>query len=163
LISIGGLITCQNANGNLTVTTHPYFSRIVDMPSGSSALSDRMHADYDPESKTNDANTTALTDRFCQALALLKLELGMTVNHILGIKTSNHSYVAWETALMIDRRPIWLALSHKAMEQLNVDLAIRVYRQLGDAGMVMALCDFIHIEDKNLVAGNQLNNVSELD
>jgi hypothetical protein len=32
-------------------------------------------------------------------------------------------------------RQYWLALSHKAMEMLNVELALRVYRQLGDAGM----------------------------
>ncbi len=46
---------------------------------------------------------------------------------------------AWEVALELDRRQFWLALSGKAMEMMNVELAMRVYRQLGDAGMVMAL------------------------
>ena len=62
-----------------------------------------------------------LGDRFCQALVLLKLES------------------AWEVALELDRRQFWLALSGKAMEMMNIELASRVYRQLGDAGMVMAL------------------------
>jgi WD repeat-containing protein 19 len=56
-----------------------------------------------------------------QALVLLKLES------------------AWEVALELDRRQFWLALSGKAMEMMNIELAMRVYRQLGDAGMVMAL------------------------
>ena len=46
---------------------------------------------------------------------------------------------AWEVALELDRRQFWLALSGKAMEMMNIELAMRVYRQLGDAGMVMAL------------------------
>jgi len=39
------------------------------------------------------------------------------------------------------------------METLNVELASRVYRQLGDAAMVMALQDCMHIEDRLLLAG----------
>ena len=73
--------------------------------------------------------------RFCQALALLKLE---------------H---AWQAALDLDKKPYWLALSHKAMDLLNVELAMRVCRQLGDAGMVMALQDCLHVEDRYLLAG----------
>ncbi|KAJ1416172.1 hypothetical protein B484DRAFT_302829, partial [Ochromonadaceae sp. CCMP2298] len=74
-------------------------------------------------------------NKFCQALALLNLNS------------------AWEVALELDRRQFWLALSGKAMELMNVDLASRVYRQLGDAGMVMALEACRNIEDKNLLAG----------
>jgi WD repeat-containing protein 19 len=36
---------------------------------------------------------------------------------------------------------------------MNIELACRVYRQLGDAGMVMALQECLNIEDKNLLAG----------
>ena len=49
----------------------------------------------------------------CSPLALLKLE------------------EAWQAALELDERPCWLALSGKAMEMLNVELATRVYRKLG--------------------------------
>ena len=72
-------------------------------------------------------NTAQLTvcfcaSRFCQALALVKLE------------------TAWQAALEIDRRQFWLALSGKAMELLDVDLAIRVYRQLG-------MCDYVVVDE----------------
>ena len=40
------------------------------------------------------------------------------------------------------------------MELLDIELACRVYKQLGDAGMVMALQDMEHIEDKDLLAGH---------
>jgi WD repeat-containing protein 19 len=61
---------------------------------------------------------------------------------------------AWQVALELDRRPIWLALSGKAMELLNPELAIRIYRQLGDAGMVSSLQTLMHVEDKYLLAGH---------
>ena len=77
-----------------------------------------------------------LSDKFCQALAKLKLD------------------VAWEVALEIDKRQFWLALSNKAMDLLNIELTCKIYRQLGDAGMVMALRECQHIEDKNLLAGH---------
>jgi WD repeat-containing protein 19 len=40
------------------------------------------------------------------------------------------------------------------MELMDVALAIRVYRQLGDAGMVMGLDRLRGIEDKKLLAGH---------
>jgi WD repeat-containing protein 19 len=73
---------------------------------------------------------------FSQALALLRLNS------------------AWEMALVINSRSYWLALAGKAMEQLELDIAQRVYRQLGDAGMVMALEKVRAAEDKNLLAGH---------
>jgi len=60
---------------------------------------------------------------------------------------------AWQAAIDLDIRHYWLALSHKAMECLDIDLAIRVYRQLRDAGMVMALQKCLHLEEKTLLAG----------
>eukprot|EP01035_Chromulina_nebulosa_P018174 gene18174-23832_t len=44
------------------------------------------------------------------------------------------SEVAWIIANEIDMKQYWLSLSGKAMELLDIDLAIKVYRQLGDAG-----------------------------
>jgi WD repeat-containing protein 19 len=73
---------------------------------------------------------------FAQNLALLRLK------------------TAWHLALQINKRSHWLALSGKAMEQLDIEMAIRVHRQLGDAGMVMGLERIQHIEDKNLLAGH---------
>ena len=89
----------------------------------------------DPHEVEED-DPTAHQSKFCQALALLQLEQ------------------AWEAALKLDRRQFWLALSGKAMELLQIDLACRVYRQLGDAGMVMALQEMAQHEDKDLLAGH---------
>lgn len=40
------------------------------------------------------------------------------------------------------------------MEVLDVQMAVHVYRQLGDAGMVMGLERIAYVEDKNLLAGH---------
>ncbi|CAM9385562.1 unnamed protein product, partial [Hapterophycus canaliculatus] len=61
---------------------------------------------------------------------------------------------AWRAALQLDERRYWLALSNKAMEVLDVQMAVHVYRQLGDAGMVMGLERIAYVEDKNLLAGH---------
>ena len=42
----------------------------------------------------------------------------------------------------------------QAMEVLDVQMAVHVYRQLGDAGMVMGLEQIAYVEDKNLLAGH---------
>jgi len=73
---------------------------------------------------------------FSQTLALLRLNK------------------AWKFAQMMNSIPYWKALATKAMEQLNIEMAIKVYRELGDAGMVMGLESIMHIEDKNLLAGH---------
>jgi WD repeat-containing protein 19 len=75
---------------------------------------------------------------FCQNLALLRLK------------------DAWNAAIDINKRPYWLALSGKAMDVLDVNMAIRVYRQLGDAGMVLGLERIKPFEDTNLLAGHIL-------
>ena len=57
-----------------------------------------------------------LRAQFAQYLSLLRL------------------HQAWEVAKQLNNRSFWLALSGKAMEMLEVELAMRVYRELGDAG-----------------------------
>ena len=122
IVSMGGVLTCQQTSGALMTIRHPYFDMITDEK-------------YDKSNRNNDTDPQVLENRFCQSLALLKLES------------------AWLTALELDAKRYWLALSGKAMEMLNVELASRVYRQLGDAGMVMALHQCMHIEDRFLLAG----------
>mmetsp|Transcript_13758 Transcript_13758/g.22763 ORF Transcript_13758/g.22763 Transcript_13758/m.22763 type:complete len:1465 (-) Transcript_13758:1902-6296(-) len=131
LLTISGSLTCQNMGGNLTTCYHPYFDQLnngmgLESPTGSGRK----------QGGKNNATPTMQRNRFCQSLALLKLE------------------DSWQAALDLDKREYWLALSGKSMEMLNVELAIRVYRQLGDAGMVMALQPCMHIEDKHLLGGH---------
>ena len=61
---------------------------------------------------------------------------------------------AWDIAVKMNSDAHWLALAAKAMESLNLSLALRVYRATGDAGMVQALQKISNIEDKNLLAGH---------
>ena len=133
IISIGGILTCQTASGNLNPIIHPYFTSIPDTILASQGINFIVKDKILLES-TSEKQATLL--KFCQSVALLQLEN------------------AWQAALELDKRQYWLALSHKAMEMLNVELALRVYRQLGDAGMVMALENYQHIEDRYLLAGN---------
>ena len=46
---------------------------------------------------------------------------------------------AWELATRLKEKALFSALGEAALRQLDINLATRVYRQLGDAGMVMAL------------------------
>lgn len=60
---------------------------------------------------------------------------------------------SWREALKINERRFWLALANKALEVLDIEVAIRVYRLLNDAGMVLALEKLLSVEDKNLLSG----------
>jgi len=133
LISNAGVITCQVAStGAIATVMHAFFNDVNDDQSPHSAKN--KNPSSSPDQRTG--ATRGLVNRFCQAIALMKLE------------------VAWQTALDLDRRAYWLALSNRAMEMLNIDVALRVYRQLGDAGMVMALLQSQNVEDKFALAGN---------
>jgi WD repeat-containing protein 19 len=61
---------------------------------------------------------------------------------------------AWNAARQLNGRAYWYALSYKAMELMDVRLASRVYRELGDAGMVMGLERLLDVEDVKLLAGH---------
>ena len=61
---------------------------------------------------------------------------------------------AWDVALLVDQRELYAKLGHQALQHLDVALAVRVYRQLMDAGMVMTLQKLQSIEDANLLAGH---------
>lgn len=131
IISSNGVLTCQSVVGNLTTIVHPYFDQLAENEAAlGGGSNNRRKGDVDGV-----VDKKKLTERFCQCLALLKLES------------------AWLAALELDKKQFWLALSGKAMETLNVELAARVYRQLGDAAMVMALQECMYIEDRYLLAG----------
>lgn len=61
---------------------------------------------------------------------------------------------AWRSALELGDRNCWLKLAQKALELLDIELAIRVYRELGDCAMVLTLEELRHIEDTHLLAGH---------
>lgn len=61
---------------------------------------------------------------------------------------------AWKLATTIDSPDYWLALAGRAMHTLDISMAKRAYRQLGDSGMVLGLARIEGIEEKNLLAGH---------
>lgn len=61
---------------------------------------------------------------------------------------------AWEVAKLLDERELYLKLGKAALLSLDVELARRAYRQLGDACMVLALNRLENVEDSKLLAGH---------
>lgn len=95
---------------------------------------------HDQLQKSSRAVPTGEVERsiFRQNLSLLRME------------------AAWKLALTIDSRDYWLALAGRAMHTLDIAIAKRAYRQLGDSGMVLGLNRIESIEEKNLLAGHVL-------
>lgn len=62
---------------------------------------------------------------------------------------------AWKLCKkMDDQDKQWRLLALQAIEDLNLDFAMKAFRIIGDAGMVMALEDIRNYEDVNLVSGH---------
>eukprot|EP00750_Incisomonas_marina_P015809 INCI18667.1.p1 GENE.INCI18667.1~~INCI18667.1.p1 ORF type:complete len:1397 (-),score=234.22 INCI18667.1:122-4312(-) len=95
----------------------------------------RTHTDADVRSIRKSDNKKGLPICFAQNLTLLRLK------------------PAWSIASMDGDENLWRCLSEKALEVLNLEMAIKVYRHLGDAGMVLTLEEFAHIEDRFLLSG----------
>ncbi|XP_064636625.1 WD repeat-containing protein 19-like isoform X3 [Lineus longissimus] len=60
---------------------------------------------------------------------------------------------AWNFCSILNSKEAWLDLGKAALQNLEIDFAIRVYRNIGDAGMVMSLIKIKDIEDRNLLSG----------
>lgn len=63
---------------------------------------------------------------------------------------------AWEAAVDLKSRDAWGALCDAALNAMDIDLAIWVFRFQQAASMVLSLERIRHIEDKNLLAGHVL-------
>lgn len=138
LVCINGAVSCQAPDGSMSTFNHPYFDKLNGSAGGVWGDESAPRGAAAARNRRGGGDPNVLKPEFCQCIALVKLES------------------AWKVALQLDKRAYWFALSNKAMEMLNIELAIRVYRQLGDAAMVQALQDLVHIEDKNLLAGHVL-------
>lgn len=61
---------------------------------------------------------------------------------------------AWEVCKQMNSSDEWQRFGRAAVADLDVTLAIKVFRQCGgNAAMVMALEDVLHVEDVNYVSG----------
>jgi WD repeat-containing protein 19 len=111
---------------------------VVTCQHSSGKISSITSCTHDQLQKTSKASGETDKAIFRQLLSLLRLDL------------------AWKYASTIDSRDYWRALAGRAMQVLDISMANRVYRQLGDAGMVLGLERIEYIEEKNLLAGHVL-------
>lgn len=72
------------------------------------------------------------------------------VDDVIGVQLSKRA----DFSLRPKSRAPFRPPRPQAMEVLDVQMAVHVYRQLGDAGMVMGLERIAYVEDKNLLAGH---------
>jgi hypothetical protein len=61
---------------------------------------------------------------------------------------------AWDLAVKLGDKKAFKVLGMQALELLDIELAIRCFRQLHDVAMVYALEKVRHLEDKHLLAGH---------
>ncbi|MCJ8749256.1 hypothetical protein PDJAM_G00174210 [Pangasius djambal] len=61
---------------------------------------------------------------------------------------------AWSLCSVLGRTEAWAELGRACLHHMEVELAIRVYRSMGNVGMVLSLEDIKGIEDQNLLAGH---------
>ncbi|KAK7874235.1 hypothetical protein R5R35_006274 [Gryllus longicercus] len=61
---------------------------------------------------------------------------------------------AWKTCQVLNQRESWTLLAEAVLKNLNVEFAMRVYRHMGDVGMVWSLQTLQGIEDQRLLAGH---------
>lgn len=60
---------------------------------------------------------------------------------------------AWKICEFLDDPDAWYELGKQAMIDLDIELALRVFRRISDAGMVHSLEKIVSIEEKNLLSG----------
>ncbi|XP_072526408.1 WD repeat-containing protein 19 [Salminus brasiliensis] len=61
---------------------------------------------------------------------------------------------AWSVCKALGSSEAWAELGRACLHHMEVELAIRVYRNMGNVGMVLSLEDIKGIEDQNLLAGH---------
>lgn len=81
---------------------------------------------------------------------LPKTDLETSFNHCLALKRFKE---AWALARILDSKETWTEFGKKAIYHLDIELAMRVYRKMGDVAMVQSLESIQDTEDKNLLAG----------
>ncbi|XP_064484193.1 WD repeat-containing protein 19-like [Ornithodoros turicata] len=60
---------------------------------------------------------------------------------------------AWKLCTELNSKRDWVAFGNAALQNLDVDLAVRIFREIGDVGIVWSLQHIRAIEDRNLLAG----------
>ncbi|XP_063240827.1 WD repeat-containing protein 19 [Bacillus rossius redtenbacheri] len=74
-----------------------------------------------------------------------------TLGRQLGLRKFDE---AWKTCQVLNIKECWNQLAEATLRNLDIELAIRVYRHIGDVGMVWSLQDIQYVEDKKLLTGH---------
>ena len=61
---------------------------------------------------------------------------------------------AWDLAALLKEQELFIALGEASMRALDIPMAMRCYRQLGDAGMVLSLQKLEGLEDAHVLSGH---------
>ena len=61
---------------------------------------------------------------------------------------------AWAICQVLDDDKTWRRLGEEALAKHDLETASRVYRHVGDVGMVWTLDEFRSVEDKRLIGGH---------
>ncbi|XP_076359241.1 WD repeat-containing protein 19-like isoform X2 [Tachypleus tridentatus] len=79
------------------------------------------------------------------------VELKETLQKTLKLRRFRES---WGICQIVNKKEDWLSLANSALYNLELELAMRVYRHIGDVGMVWSLQSVKDIEDRNLIGGH---------
>nr|XP_022918657.1 WD repeat-containing protein 19 [Onthophagus taurus] len=76
------------------------------------------------------------------------------LENIFNKQLSLHNFPsAFQTCLLLNSKEQWKKLAKKAITTLDIEFAIRVYKQLEDSATILALEEISDVEDSKLLAG----------
>ncbi|XP_038055636.1 WD repeat-containing protein 19-like isoform X2 [Patiria miniata] len=61
---------------------------------------------------------------------------------------------AWMLCQLASNKDLWRELAKAAVTHLELEFAVRVYRSIGEAGMVLSIQKIMGIDDRNLLSGH---------
>ncbi|XP_017769670.1 PREDICTED: WD repeat-containing protein 19 [Nicrophorus vespilloides] len=105
-------------------------------------------------SATSGGQLTQLTLSTHDAAPLTEKDKSVLENNFAKQLDLQRFNIAWSTCLLLNSKEYWLKLAQQAIINLDIDLAIRVYKQLDDVSMVWSLRELADIEDQRLLAGH---------
>ena len=70
---------------------------------------------------------------------------------------------AWAICQVLDDDKTWRRLGEEALAKHDLETASRVYRHVGDVGMVWTLDEFRSVEDKRLIGGHVFMMMGDYD
>lgn len=73
--------------------------------------------------------------------------------HLEILKNLRKFPECWEICKILNDEEEWRELGNLAISDLDIEFAMRIFRKIGDAGMVFSLNEFKNVEDLNLLSG----------